>query len=271
MEFLKTIKKRRSLLSEIVYAGLNIGMAVLLVIIIRTTGSLLLALAVVLMGKWRIFAVRPRYWFANIQANLVGIIVSASYVVLLYIANSSGASDTQILVLQSILVLLDIGWLLFLKSKSKRIYVVSQAAIALFVGTVAIYSLAYNWIGSVAVVLTWLLGYATARHVLGSYDEENHTILLSLVWAFLLAELGWLAYHWTIGYRLPIVADILLPQAAIVILGFGFIAFKAYDSIYHHQKVRMNEMILPLVFTIGIIAVLLIFFNGASTGTSSMI
>jgi len=270
MEFLKTIKKKRSVLSEFVYAGLNIGMAILLMIVIRTTGSLLLAFVLVLMGKWRIFAVRPRFWLANIQANLVSVIVSVSYVVLLYVVNNSGASDNQILIIQGILVLLDVGWLLFLKSQSKRIYIVAQAAIALFVGVTAIYSLAYNWIGSVVVVLVWLVGYATARHALGSYDEENHTELLSLVWSLFVAELGWLAYSWTIAYRLPVSGNILIPQVSIFMLGFGFLAYKAYDSIYHHQKIRMNELILPLVFTIGIIAILLIFFNGASTGSSGL-
>jgi hypothetical protein len=268
MEFLKTIRKKRSVLSEFIYAGLSICMAILLMIIIRATGSLWLALVLVLLGKWRIFAVRPRFWLANIQANLVGTIVSVSYVVLLYVINGSGASNSQILIAQSILVLLDIGWLLFLKSQSKRIYIVTQAAIALFFGITAIYSLAYNWIGSVVVVFVWLVGYATARHVLGSYDEENHTELLSLVWSLFVAELGWIAYSWTIAYRIPITGNILVPQVSILMLGFGFLAYKSYDSIYHHQKVRMNELILPLIFTIGIIAILLLLFNGASTGSA---
>lgn len=271
MEFLKTIKKKRSVLSEFIYAGLNIGLAILLMVIIRATGSLWLALLLVVISMWRIFAVRPRYWFANIQANLVGTIVSVSYVVLLYVINSNGSVDSQSLILQGVLTVLYIGWLLFLKPRSKRIYIVSQAAIALFVGSVAVFSLAYNWIGSVAVVLVWLIGYATARHVLGSYDEENRTTFLSMIFGVFLAELGWLSYHWTIAYQLPIISDILLPQMSIIILGFGFITYKAYDSIYHHQKIRMNELLMPLVFTIAIIAVLMIFFNGASTGTSSMI
>lgn len=266
MEFLKVIKKRRSALNEAVYIALNIGLSILLMVIIRTTGSLWLAFLLVLMGKWRIFAVRPRFWFANIQANLVSIIVSLSFVVLLYVANSGNNGDLQILIIQIALVILDICWLLFLKSQSKRVYIVAQAGIALFVGITAIFYLSYSWVASPIVLMAWLVGYATAKHVLGSYDDESHTALLSLAWGLVIAEISWLAYHWTIAYRLPFITNMLMPQVSIIILSFGFLTYKSYDSYHHHQKIRVNDIILPLLFTIFITSILLLFFNGASTG-----
>jgi len=265
MEFLKTIK-RRSFISEAVYVFLNIGLAVLLMVIIRTTGSIWLAFAIVVIGKWRIFAVRPRFWLAHIQVNLVNIIVSLGYVVLLYVVNSASIDDLQTLLIQSGLVMLDIMWLLFLKSQSKRKYIVIQAGVALFLGITAIYSLSYNWIASPVVLLVWLVGYATARQVLCSYDDEKHIELLSLTWGLMLAEVGWLAYHWTIAYRLPIITNILLPQVSIILICFGFLAYKSYDSFYHHQKVRINDIILPLLFTISIVSILLLAFNNVITG-----
>ncbi len=258
MEFLKTIKKRRSLLSEITYVVLNVGLAVLLMIIIRTTGSLWLAFTLVIIGKWRIFAVRPRFWSANIQANLVSTTISIGYVVFLYVINSANASSGQILIAQSVLVLLDVGWLLFLKSQSKRSYMVLQAGIALFVGLVAIYNLSYGWIVAPVVLLTWLVGYSTARHVLSSYDEEKHSVLLSLVWGLLVAEIGWLAYHATIAYPLPFTPGLLIPQVSILLLSIGFLTRRAYDSFYHHQKIRGNDIVLPLIFTIFLSIFLLI-------------
>ena len=265
MQFLKTIKKR-SFLSEVLYITLKVGLAILLLVIIRTTGSLWFAFVLIILGKWRIFAVRPRFWFANIQANLVSIIVSFSFVILLYVINISNASALQILIAQIVLVALDICWLLFLKSQSKRIYVVAQAGIALFVGVTAIYNLSYGWIATPVVLLMWLVGYATARHVLGSYDEEKHTALLSLAWGLILAEIGWVAYHWTIAYRLPAATNILLPQVAIIVLCFGFLTYKSYNSYYHYQKIRINDIILPLVFTVSIISILVLVFNSVSTG-----
>jgi len=106
MEFLKS-SKRRSLFSEFVYIILNIALAVVILFVVRAIESPLPAFGLVLLSKWRILAVRPRYWFANVQANLVDIIVSLSVVVLLYAANGA-------LVMQLLLTMAYIGWLLFI-------------------------------------------------------------------------------------------------------------------------------------------------------------
>jgi len=265
MEFLKTVN-RRSFLSEVVYVVLNVALAVALMIIVRTTGSLWLAFALVLLSKWRVLAVRPRFWFANVQADLVSLIVSLGFVVFLYDTNPlPNTNDTQSIIIQIIAVLLYIGWLLFLKSRSKREYVVAQAAIALFVGVTAIYVMAYDWSASPVVLLMWLVGYATARHVLSSYDEP-HIILMSLAWGLASAEIGWIAYHWTIAYRLPILTSLFLPRVSIIMLCFGFLAYKSYDSYFHHQKIRINDIMMPLIFTISLVAVLVTAFNSVSPG-----
>lgn len=265
MEFLKTVK-RRSFLSEVIYIVLNVGMAIALMLIVRITGSLWPAFILVLLSKWRVLAVRPRFWFANVQADLVSVIVSVGFVVFLHNANPSNVGDTQSLVVQVVLVLLYIGWLLFLRPQAKRVYVVAQAAIALFVGITSIFIMSYDWVASPIVILAWLVGYATARHILSSYDDENHVLLLSLAWGLVLAEISWLAYHWAFAYRLPIATNVLLPQVSIVILCFGFLVFECYDSFYHHQKIRFNDIILPLIFTVSTVAVLVLAFNGVSTG-----
>jgi len=261
MEFLKVIK-RRSFLNEVIYVILNIAIAFALLFIIRLTGSLLLAFALVLLGQWRVFAVRPRFWFAHIQANIVGTIVSVGFVVFLYVANLSGTNIFETILMQVFFTLLYIGWLLFLKSQSKRVYIVAQAGVALFVGITAIFNMSYNWFASPVVILTWLVGYGTARHILSSYDEESHTQFLSVIWGIVLSEICWLAYHWTIAYRLIITKSMFLPQVSIITLCFAFVVYKSYDSFHHHQKIRMNDIILPLVFSISVIAILVLAFNG---------
>jgi len=266
MEFLKIIKKRRSLINEFIYVTLNIGLAVTLMILVRVTGSLWPAFMLVLISKWRIFAVRPQFWFANIQANLVSVIISVSYVVFLYVLNSTNIGESQTLILQSLLAITDVCWLIFLKPQSKRKYVVAQAGVGLFVGVMALYAVSYGWIASPVVILTWLIGYATARHVLSNYDEEDHIVLLSLAWGFVMAEIGWLAYHWTIAYRLPIITNVLIPQVSMIVLGLGFLAYKIYNSYYHFQKIRLADIILPLIFVLAIICVLVFGLNSVTTG-----
>jgi len=264
MDFLKIVK-RRSFMNEAIYIALNVALAIALMFIIRVTGSLLPAFALVLLSKWRIFAVRLRFWFANIQTNLVSVIIDVSFVIFLYITNIANVGDSQIFIVQCLLSLIYIGWLLLLKPKSKRSYVVAQAGLALFAGIIAVYAMSYGWVASPVILITWLIGYASARHVLGSYDEESHVLLLSLAWSLVITEISWIAYHWTIAYRLPFITSILLPQVSIVILCLGFLSYKAYNSYYHHQKIRINDIILPLIFTVSIVGVLVLAFNSVST------
>jgi len=263
MEFLKVVK-RRSFLNELSYVALNIGLAIAILASIKVTNSVFPAFALVLLSKWRVLAVRSRFWAANIQANLVSVIVDFSFIIFLYNSNMYGANDAKNLIFQGILVVFYVLWLLLLKPQSKRIFVISQAGLALFFGVVAIYATAFDWIATPVVLLMWLVGYATARHVLSSYDEDN-MLFLSLAWGLAVAELGWLAYHWSIAYKLPIVTNLMIPQISIIILCIGFVVCKSYDSFFHHQKIRLSDIILPLLFTISIVGVLLLAFNGVST------
>lgn len=264
MEFLKLVR-RRSFLSEVVYTVLNIAFAVALVVVIWFTGSIPLALGLVLISKWRVLAVRTRYWFANIRSNLVDIIVSVSVVLHLYAINESNLSDFRQIILMSIVTVLYIVWLLVIKPRSKRSFVAAQAGIAIFLGTSALFAISFNWPASVVVAGMWLIGYSAANHVLNTYDDETHGLFLSLAWGLVFAEIGWIAYHWTIAYALPVVTSLLVPQVAIIVSLVGFVAFKAYDSFYHHQKIRTADIILPLLFTLSVIAVLVFVFNRVGT------
>ena len=71
--------------SRIAHLCLNILLPLLVFILVRINFDQL-ALAVVLLSKWRMFAVRPQFWAANIRANAVDIIVGVS--VLLFMIHS---------------------------------------------------------------------------------------------------------------------------------------------------------------------------------------
>jgi hypothetical protein len=258
MEFLKS-SKRRSLVSELIYIGLNIAFAVAILIIVVAVQSPTLAFALVLLSKWRILAVRPRYWFANVQANLVDLIVSISITILIYAAN--GALVTQI-----ILTLLYIGWLLFVKPRSKRHYIAVQAGAAIFLGTTALMLVSYDWIATLVVALMWIIGFSAARHVLSSY-EEAHTSFYSLVWGLLFAEIGWLAYHWTFAYTLPGIGSIKLSQVALITLAISFLAERAYSSYERHGSIRSNDILMPTLLSVSVIVILVTFFSRLGTGS----
>lgn len=263
MDFLRAVK-RRSLLSEAVYILLNIGLATAVLLVVWAIESPIPAFALILLSKWRVLAVRPRYWFAHVQANLVDLIVSLSLVVLLYAAGS-GTSGEAGVILQVALTILYILWLLVLKPQTRRAFVVAQAGVAAFVGTTALFTVSFEWPSSLVVLAMWVLGYSTARHVLAAYSEA-HLTFLSFVWGLLIAELGWLAYHWTIAYNLPLATGLRLPQIAIMVLAFSFLAERAYSSFSHHRVVRAVDIALPALLSLSIIAVLLTLFNGVNSG-----
>jgi len=258
MEFLKS-SKRRSVFSELIYILLNVALALAILGVVWAIDSPIAAFALVLLSKWRVLAVRPRYWFANIQANLVDIIVSLSIVILLYAA--SGAP-----IAQCTLTLLYIGWLLFVKPRSKRIFVAIQAGTATFLGVTALMTVSYDWMSSFVVLAMWLIGYSCARHVLLSH-EEAHVSFYSLVWGLFIAEIGWLTYHWTFAYELPGVGSIKLVQAAIIAIALSFLAERVYTSYIKHGSVRASDIILPALLSVSVILVLVSFFNRLGIGT----
>lgn len=258
MDLLKS-HKRRTRLSEAAYVLLNIGFAVALLISVLLIQSPWLSLLIVLLSKWRALAVRPRFWFANLVANMVDIIVGVSTVTLLYAASGS-------LWLQCAITVLYIGWLLIIKPRSRRSYVAIQAGLAVFLGITALSLISYSWDSFFFVAVMWVIGYVVARHVLGSYDEP-HTTLYSMLTGFVFAELGWISFHWLVAYPLPGFGSIQLSQLALFSTLFCLVAERGYASYHTHGKVRWSDIMMSVFLTVSIMIVLFILamIHGADT------
>ena len=256
MEFLRH-SRRRTVLSETLYILLNILMAVAILIVVIVIESLLPAFALVLLSKWRVLAVRPQHWLAHIIANSVDIIVSLSYVVLLTAAG--GALAAQI-----VLTILYILWLLLLKPQSKRPLVCAQAGVGIFVGVSALMYVSYDWWDIVVVLAMWVIGYSAARHTLTAY-QEPHFSILSLVWGFVVAEIGWLAYHWSFAYDLRVTGDLGLSQAALIVILLSFLAERVYASYHKHKEIVLSDVLLPILLVTSSIGLLLTVFGQIQT------
>lgn len=254
MELLKTVRKR-SFLSEVAYILLNIVLAVALLVIVLVVNVPWPALGIVLLSKWRVFAVRSRYWTANIRANMVDVIVGISMVVFLYSASGH-------LAVQLLLTAFYIIWLLFIKPRSKRSYVAIQAAVGLVAGISALIQVSPTLSSSIVVLVAWVIGYSASRHIL-SVEHETHINFLSLVWGFVVAEVMWLGYHWTIGYTLGSVLQ--LSQLAIIIGVLSFLAERVYMSHHRNGTVQSSDVLMPALLSLSVIGVLLFVFGGAAT------
>src|SRR5271165_5298167 len=88
MQSVKNKLRPKSGFSYLFHLGLNALLPLLVFILVRT-GFSEIALALILLSKWRIFAVRPRYWLANIRSNGVDIIVGISLLIFMTHTNSS--------------------------------------------------------------------------------------------------------------------------------------------------------------------------------------
>ena len=252
-------RKRNTKISTIIYVALNIGLAVGVLFAVLSFETVWVALVLTMISKWRVLAVRPRFWTANILANMVDIIVGVSQVILLYGAIGS-------LWLQIALTVAYVVWLLVIKPRSKRLYISLQAGIAVFYGVTALAFVAYDSHLIVFVAAMWAIGFIVARHLIMGYDDGLVTVL-SLVWGFVFAELGWLGYHWLFAYTLPVASGAKLVQLAVIATALSFLASRVYDNHHRNGSVKTKELVLPIVFTISLVVLLVVFFNQVGVGS----
>lgn len=256
MELLKAKGRRRSFFSEAAYYVLNLCLVALILVIAITVNSSVPALLLVLLSKWRVLAVRPRYWWVNIQANLVDLIVGVSIVLLMY---TPGASLFGQIALAAIYAI----WLLVIKPMSGQWRVAFQSFVAILLGTMAVYSVTYALPAAVTVLGMWLIGYSAARHVLYRYEEDQISFL-SLIWGFVFAELGWITYHWAFGYSVLDSAVFKIPQVTLIALALSFVADVIYRSYVKNRAVVLADVFLPTLLAAIFVFVIVAFFSSAT-------
>lgn len=247
MEFLRS-KIRRSKVGELAYIGINVLLPIVLLLLVRNFDSIYPALALVLLSKWRILALRPRFWWTNIKANAVDLLVGVSVVGLLYLSMTS-------LPLQIAITLAYGGWLLYLKPRSDNRSIMLQAGVAQFLALTTLFSLSTVVDELVIIAGCWVIGYSVARHMLSNFEEDS-TDLLSCVWGLLTAQLGWLLFHWTIAYDLSL--PIKIPQIALIMLVLSFGVARLYSAAKHNRlsetAVRANA-----IFAAVLLIIILVF------------
>ncbi len=257
MELIKSVKKR-GIVSRTLHVLFNaLFVAALLGLILGFPDTPWAALALVLVSKWRIFAVRPRFWFANLLSNMTDLLLGLGIVLLMW--ECDGA-----LAIQCVLAALYAVWLIFVKPMHKRLWVLIQAFTSQFVALAALFSVAHLIPLVFVVVLSFAIGFSAARHVL-SIHKENSRTLLSMVWGLIVAELGFVAYHWTIAYT--IFAPLKIAQIAIVVTVLGFVADQCYESRRLHDKVRWQDVRWPVLFAVVLIGMLLFWFSGLNSAS----
>jgi hypothetical protein len=208
-----------------------------------------LAVGLILLSKWRIVAVRPRYWVANIISNGVDILVAVSLV--LFMAN------TSVEWWQIFWALLYAAWLIGLKPRSDVLSVSAQAMVGQLLGLAVLYVKFGDATLLGLVAGTWGVTYLAARHFLSSF-EEPHVALLSHVWAYFSAGLAFVLGHWLLFYGS--VAQII---ALLTTIGYGLAALYYLDAT-DRLTALLQRQLLAIMCAILLIVIVLSDWTGAT-------
>ena len=247
-------RKSRNIASSAVHVLLNILLGVGAVFLTVFSANPALGIILVLVSKWRVFAVRSRYLWINIKSNLVDIIVGLSIVFLSYSAGSS------LLPVHIILILLYVGWLLFIKPMSTEGANLVQSLIAVFLGISASTIMTANLDAILAVLFAFLIGYAASRHVLVQTESENF-LLTTLACGLVFAEIAWLCHSWAIIYSFG-ETGIKVPQAAIILTIFAFVYNYARQAVVRYREdFRFKNILGPVIFGMVLVGIIVFFFS----------
>lgn len=204
-----------------------------------------LALAVVLLGKWRMFAVSPRHWIAHIRTNAVDIIVSLS--LLSFMIASSESMLTQLMWL----VVFEV-WVLYLKPGTSTLLVGFQALASMLAGLTAMF-IAFETAPTIVYVIgAATIAYFSARHFFNSY-EETHGIQYSWLWAFFSGSLVWILSHWLLFY-----GPVAQPAVFLSVIGYGLAGLY---YLHEHDKLTLMVRRQVVFVVIAVLFVMIAFSN----------
>lgn len=257
MEFI-SLSKKHSLASSISHTILNIILVGAVWLSIYITKFPLIAIGLVLVSKWRTFAVRPRYWLVNVKSNLVDLIFSLGIVLLLWVSGIEYAIST------GILVALYAVWLTILKPRSDIVSMKVQSLVSVAIGVMALFSISYAWDAVFVVVGGFLIGYSTLRHILSISGEKNIEIF-SLFWGMILAEIIWMMNFFVAGYAFLGMKNFIIPQSAIVATALSFATFEFMLNFKNQEKSR-RDLLTPLAVMFVLCFILVAFFSGKASG-----
>ena len=200
-----------------------------------------LALSVVVLSKWRMFAVRPRFWAANIRANAIDLMVGLSIVI--FMTHSS-------LTIQLLWALLYAVWLVAIKPGSGLFMITTQAMLGQLAALSALFLVWTDGPVAGLTILTGLFCYLAARHFLDAFDEP-YARMLAFAWGYFGAALAWLLSHWLLFYHGLAQATLLLST-----LGYGLAVLYYLD---HNDKLSKSVQRQFIFIMIAIVLVVLAF------------
>jgi hypothetical protein len=214
----------------------------LLVFLLVRTSFVQLALSLILLSKWRMLAVRPRFWLANIRANAIDIVIGVSVLAFMTATTSE--------FIQLIWVVLWAAWLINIKPRADTLWVSLQACIGFAIGLTAMF---LTWDHEPLFILVGaagLLCFFAAHHFFDSFDEP-YTRLLAYLWGYFGAGLTWILGHWLLFY-----GPVAQPTLLLIAMGFGLGTLYYLD---HFDRLSLNVRRQIIFIMVAVLLVVLAF------------
>jgi hypothetical protein len=234
--------------SHLLYLALN-GLLPILAYILVRIDFVVIAIFLIFLSKWRMFAVRPRYWITNLISNGIDIMVAISLVVFM--------ASTTVVWWQLFWTLMYGGWLIWLKPRYDVLSVSAQAMIGQLLGLSLLYIKFGDSSITVLVAGTWLVTYLAARHYLTSF-EEVHSALLAHIWAYFSASLAFILAHWLLFYGS--IAQIIV---ILTTIGYGLAGLYYLDATERLPR-NLQRQMLGIMGAILIVIVLFSNWTGST-------
>lgn len=232
--------------SHLFHISFNIVLPILVFILVRTNFAQI-ALVLILLSKWRMLAVKPRYWLVNLRSNAVDIMVAVS--LLIFMTHTASYSW------QLGWSLFYVIWLLFIKPGSNILLVSAQAFIGQILGLTGV----FLWLSGAPlyqlIIVVWVVCYLTARHYFAVF-EESFSSLYSHTWGYFAAALTWVLGHWLLFYSFMSQPTLLL---SVIGMGIG--------SLYYLFQIdKLNNLIRKqiVLILVAVIIIVLVFSNWSS-------
>lgn len=226
--------------SHSLYLLINILLPVLVLVLVRA-GFVGVAFVVIILSKWRMFAVRPRFWLANIRANAVDLMVGLSALAVM--------SGTDTNWLRVVYAAAWAGWLLLIKPRNDVLWVSLQAFLGQAVGLTALFSAFDHTSLLLLIIAVGFICFFAAHHFFYSFDEQ-HIRLLAYMWAYFGAALTWILGHWLVFYY-GIVSQ---PTLILVTMAFSLGTLYYLDH-FDRLSQMVRRQILFILITILLVIV----------------
>lgn len=241
MKLLVSKIKPTSGFAHIFHGGLSALLPVAVYILVRLDLAQV-ALAFVLLSKWRMLAVQPRFWWAHIRANSVDIIVGLSVLVFMI--------SVQQVAWQLLWTVVYMVWLVYLKPKNDLLSVSLQAYIAHIFGLSALYLYQQDAPVIALMLVTWFIAYVAARHFFIVF-EEPYTPLFAHFWGYFAATLTWILSHYLLFYNV-----LSQPALILIVISFGLGALYYLDHKDRLSTLLRREFVFLIIAIVFIIVAL---------------